>query len=72
MALYRNSNKKEIAPCIVSKVKYALGLKRSKPINYKKCSANYWNEVVEVVAEHNSVTNVNIIKIAKSKYSELI
>ncbi len=53
---FKRYNGSEISPCILSHVKFALGLKKTKPINNKKCSALYWNEIVEIITEHNSIT----------------
>jgi hypothetical protein len=47
--MYKRSNGAEIAPCIISKVRYAFN-QTQRPINTKKCSIEYWNEAVEVVA----------------------
>jgi len=47
---YFKINGKEFSPCIISQVKYQLGLKRIKPINKKICSNKYWNEAVITVA----------------------
>jgi hypothetical protein len=37
-----DSNGKQLAPCIVSKARYALGIKHKKPTNLKECSKDYW------------------------------
>jgi len=55
MSNLRRKNGAETSPCILSQVKYALALKTSKPLNNKKCSAEYWNETVILVAEKNSI-----------------
>lgn len=44
---------KEIAPCIVSKARYELGLKSKKPNNRKFCSKNYWQRTIETLASHH-------------------
>ncbi|MBO9595007.1 MAG: hypothetical protein J7599_19035 [Niabella sp.] len=50
MATY-DENKKELSPCIVSKAKYALGLKSIKPTNNKTCSLEYWEKVVAILSK---------------------
>ena len=52
MARLRRANNSEIAPCIVSKVRYELGLTNRKPVNSKSCSNTYWNETVDVVSDY--------------------
>lgn len=39
-----------LSPCIISKAKYALGLKLKKPLNSKKCSLRYWREVLTILS----------------------
>ena len=58
--LYRNSGG-EISPCIIAQVRFALGISKRHPINKKKCSDDYWNEVVEIIAITNKITNYNSI-----------
>ena len=38
---------KQISPCIASKAKYALGLKKVEPNNCKSCSRFYWEKTVK-------------------------
>ena len=52
--LYRK-NGSEISPCILSQVRYELGLKTKKAENSKQCSDNYWNETVTIVAIKNVI-----------------
>ena len=61
---------REIAPCIVAKASHALGLKEKRPGNKKKCSASYWEETVQAIAERNSITSQNTIIEAISKYDQ--
>lgn len=50
MAVY-DENQKELSPCIVSKAKYALGLKSTKPANSKTCSFEYWQKVIAILVK---------------------
>ena len=50
------------APCIVSKAKMALQLKNRYKGNNKKCSDEYWENVVKKLAANNNVTDDKIIK----------
>jgi hypothetical protein len=60
-------NGRQIAPCIVAKVRYALLLTRRKPVNSKKCSQAYWEETVDYVFKQNNVTNENVIRTVKGR-----
>ncbi|WP_297514115.1 hypothetical protein [Flavobacterium sp.] len=64
MSKFERKNGSEISPCILSQIKFALGLKSKKPLNNKKCSNEYWNEVVEIIAEKH--------KISKEKYNSIL
>lgn len=70
MAVY-DENQKELSPCIVSKAKYALGLKSIKPTNNKICSLEYWERVINTLAKSNLLTKEQIAA-AIMRYSELI
>ena len=49
----------EISPCIVAKAKWALGLTEKKPINKKTCSQEYWNGIIDHLANlHNLDTKL--------------
>ena len=52
--LYRE-NGSEISPCIISQVRYKLGLKPKEAKNSKSCSDKYWNETVKRVATIKSI-----------------
>lgn len=56
MPKFKRKNGSEISPCILSQIKFALGLKTTKPINNKKCSNEYWNEILILVAAKNHIT----------------
>src|SRR5947207_1857122 len=62
MAVIYNNRGKQIAPCIISKAKYALGLTTVLPINIKRCSDKYWNESVEIIGNANDKTDSEILK----------
>ncbi len=64
--------KKQISPCIASKVKYALNLKTIKPKNTKKCSENYWIQTIESIVFDIEIKNQSLIKLAIKKYDDLI
>lgn len=70
MAVY-DENRKELASCIVSKAKYALGIKPTKPTNNKTCSPEYWERVISILAESNS-RGKDQIAAAIMRYTELI
>lgn len=64
MPKFRRSTKAEIAPCIISQVRFALKLKTQVPSNKKACSDSYWNETVEIVGTYYNVDR-QIIRRAK-------
>jgi hypothetical protein len=70
MEYFKGTNK-QISPCIASKAKYALKLKKSKPSNSKQCSLNYWLKVIDSIAHKYSVS-CNLIEESKSKFNSLI
>ena len=65
---YKRNNGSEIAPCIVSKVKHALGLISALPRNNKKCSKKYWDEAIDIVVAKYSINTAD----AKSQYYNYI
>ncbi|MGN7786852.1 hypothetical protein ACTJIJ_20130 [Niabella sp. 22666] len=65
-----DENKKELSPCIVSKAKYALGLKPTKPMNNKTCSFEYWQKVTTILAQSNALPKKKIAD-AMNLYEEL-
>lgn len=44
-----NRNDKELSPCIVSWAKFALNIKKETPRNSKKCSLEYWHDVINTI-----------------------
>jgi hypothetical protein len=64
--------KKQISPCIASKIKYALNLKTIKPKNTKKCSENYWIQSIESIVFDKEITDKSLINSAIKKYDDLI
>ena len=65
MTKLTRKNGAEISPCIIAQIRYLLGVSTSKPTNKNKCSKNYWNEVVDIIAKKYNVTNserINQIK----------
>ncbi|WP_153797848.1 hypothetical protein [Foetidibacter luteolus] len=57
----------EKIPSIISKAKYALGLKKEKPINQRKCSPEYWNEIVSEMGKYYKVPKDKIEKAKRSR-----
>lgn len=63
--LYINGLEK--SPSVISKAKYALGLKKVKPENQKKCSAEYWLEIVTELGKYYKVSKEQIEKAKRSR-----
>ncbi|AUD06844.1 hypothetical protein CWM47_36335 [Spirosoma pollinicola] len=61
---------KELAPCIVSKAKYALELKDQSPCNQNPCSEAYWEKTVVIVGRHYNLDD-NTINNAIEMYNDL-
>lgn len=53
-------NGKQISPCIISKVRHALGLKKIHPQNNKTCSTTYWNNVCRLIGNKMGVSQSQI------------
>lgn len=66
-----NDTCKQIAPCIISKARFALGAKTIKPANQKPCSQNYWDKVIDTLCENEPTLKSNKEK-AKEMYNQLI
>ena len=54
-------------PSIISKAKYALGLKKEKPVNQKKCSPEYWSGIVTALGKIYKVKAEQIDKAKRSR-----
>jgi len=54
-------------PSIISKARYALGLKKEKPVNKKRCSPEYWEELVKAMGKYYKVPKDKIEKAKRSK-----
>ncbi len=54
-------------PSIISKAKYALGMKKVKPVSQKKCSTEYWQEIVTALGKHYKVPKDQIEKAKRSR-----
>lgn len=64
----RDKNGKELSPCIISKARFALGLKSSYRSNKDKpCSQAYWHKTIDVVAKFYGVNDEGKIKKAKNR-----
>ncbi len=57
----------EKSPSVISKAKYALGLKKIKPENKKICSKEYFLEIVAAVGKYYKVPKEKIEKAKKSR-----
>ena len=62
----------QISPCIVSKAKFALGLKNELPKNCKRCSLDYWKRKSGVLCRLNKIDDRDHLQMAIKKYDELI
>ena len=64
----------QIRPCIISKVKFALGLKTSMPLQNlpQKCSRDYWIRSIDTVCILNSIINRVTRQNAIARFEELI
>ena len=60
-------NGQEKNPSIISKARYALGLKKEKPANQRTCSPEYWNELVIALGKYYKVPKDKIEKAKRSK-----
>lgn len=67
----KRGNGASISPCIITKVRFALGLTRIRPKNNKRCSKNYWDDVVEIVGTY-SHSSLKEIKVTKGLFETLI
>jgi hypothetical protein len=52
----------EKSPCICSKAKYALGISNKHISNKKKCSTQYWNEVIDYFAKVHNISKERVKK----------
>jgi hypothetical protein len=66
------STKTQISPCIVSKAKFALGLKKDIPKNTKRCSNEYWKRAVKSVSKKYSLNDELKIESAINLYDKII
>jgi hypothetical protein len=68
------TTEKQISPCIVSKAKYALGLKQSIPNQKKdkKCSRVYWSNTIEAICIANDINDTARKSIAIDLFETLI
>ncbi|GEM_PF-1230882 len=71
MILFENT-KTQISPCIVSKVRFALGLKKDEPTNNKICSNEYWHKAVNSVSKQYAVNDDAKIKNALNLFSKIV
>ena len=69
--MYYRENGSQISPCIITKARYALGVTNRIPTNQKKCSLNYWEEVVEIIGTSYNIKLLTITR-AKGQYFRII
>lgn len=65
--LLKRYNGNKISPCLLSKVKHALGLKSTLPKNTMVCSQPLWEEIVDIVGSSMDC-NEETIRQGKLKY----
>lgn len=70
MDSFKGTNK-QISSCIASKAKFALNLTKKKPSNNKKCSYDYWCNVIENFASQNNLSG-KVAEKAKKQFKSLI
>lgn len=51
----------EKSPCICAKAKYALGIENRHIKNKKKCSDQYWSEVIKYYAKVYKIPNDRVL-----------
>ncbi len=47
--IMKNQNDKELSSCIISWGMFALNIKTERPKNNKKCSLEYWHDVINTI-----------------------
>lgn len=67
-----NDGNIQISPCILSKGRFALGLKDSRPTNTKRCSLRYWIRVIDTLCASNNIQDENSRLIAIERFDELM
>lgn len=68
---YFMDTKTQIAPCIASKARFALGIAHKEPSNNKTCSYNYWSKVITSLASEKSISS-EMAEEAKEKFSDIM
>ena len=66
-----NNTSKQISPCIVAKARFALDNQRNQPTNQKRCSKEYWDNVIDTLCKNDPTLKTNIVS-AKEMYNQLI
>jgi hypothetical protein len=62
----------QISPCILSKVRFALGMKIMRPENDKRCSQIYWSRVVDFLCVSNNIIDGQVRQRAIDSYTEFM
>jgi hypothetical protein len=62
----------QISPCILSKVRFALDLKNTRPASNKRCSRDYWISVINTLCFSYGIKNRTRRQRAINLYDELI
>lgn len=70
MLVFNNTNI-QVAPCIASKVRFALQLKVVRPVNIKRCTLEYWTRVIETISIIHNI-NPNVQQAGLDSFNDLI
>jgi hypothetical protein len=68
---YFKATKIQISPCIAAKAKFALNLTKKMPTNSKRCSYQYWHQVIDTFSFQMNLTT-KTTKEAKNKFKSLL
>ena len=53
---YFRGTKTQISSCIAAKVKFALNLTKKKASNTKRCSYDYWCNIIDTFSSQNNLS----------------
>lgn len=62
----------QISPCILSKARFALGMKDTRPNNNKSCSQIYWSRVVDFLCASHNISDEQVRQRAIDSYNEFM
>lgn len=63
----QDENGIKLAPCIVARAKYHLGIPNRYNYNTKPCSNRYWNRVIDVLIETHNVSGGKTMRARRMK-----